>query len=212
MLIAAKLGEGVYRRLGFEDVQNVSIFWYDRPPLPAPSKSALSPSLPKDQNEHEDAIDLEKEAGGIYRGKLLKAVFEKDRMCAMLECEDSVVAAAWGRYKALVPSTNLPTLHIGPVVAKSPEFATSVIAEVLRMDQAKHAGTRDSCIRTTALVVRIGDNDASERAFESLGFVKKERTPFLQKGLVPEADPLPSSVDLAVANEQCYAITWWDIP
>lgn len=209
VLLASKLGEGVYRRLGFVDVDNLKFSFYQRPALPPPSRASSTPSLPNEQ-EHEDAIKLEQEAGGVYRGPLLNAIFEKDRRCAILKSESSVVAAAWGRYMAPTPTTNVPTLQIGPVVAKSPDFATSVIAELLRMDHAANADSRDTCIPAAALVVRRGKSEASRVAFKSLGFVEVAPVPYLQKSVVPDAEASRSSLDIAVGNEQYYAVTWWD--
>lgn len=210
VLLASKLGEGVYRRLGFTDVDNVKVSFYQRPALPPPSRASSTPSFPNEQ-EHEDAIRLEQEAGGVFRGPLLNALFKKDRTCAILKSKSSVVAVAWGRYLGPTPTTNVPTLHIGPVVAPSPDFAISVIAELLRMDHAANADERDTCLPASALVVYRENNEASKLAFESLGFVEAAPVPYMQKSVVLDAKASPSSVDLAIGNEQYFAATWWDI-
>lgn len=210
VLIASKLGESVYRRLGFKDVPNITISYYKRPALPAPSHSRLRPRVPSEK-EHEEAIRLEEQVGGAYRGELLNALFKKDRLCVVLKSGGSLMAAAWARYMDCQLSTNLPSLHIGPVVAKTSAFAESVISEVLRIHQAASTLGQNRCMESTALVVRVGENHAAEGCFESLGFEKLCGAPYLQKGLTAEADPSPSFVDIATANEQYFATTWWDI-
>ena len=210
VLLASKLGEGVYRRLGFKDVRNVAVALYRRTSLPPPNFSTTVAGRPTAQ-EHDDAIRLEGEIGGSSRKELLRKTFEKDNLCAVAKTDSSVAAAAWGRYTAPTPSTNKITLHVGPVVAKTPDLAMSVVAELLRMARADDACASNLLPQASALVVRIGDSKASEQVFESLGFEKAVDVPYLQKGIHDGADPSPRDVDLACATDQCYATMWWDI-
>lgn len=209
VLIASKSGEGVYRRLGFEQVDSIKVALYERPALPPPDRSTSNPSIPN-QHEHDNAIKLDQESHGMYRGPLLKALFEKDHRCAILKCDSSVVASAWARYYALSTKTEEPELHIGPVIAKSPDFAVSVVAELLRIDHAANANERDTSAHALVLAVQRGNSEASKLVFEALGFAKKAELPFMQKVLVPEADCTPLDLDLLTANETYYALTFYD--
>lgn len=210
VLIASKSGEGVYRRLGFEKVDNIKVSLYERPALPPPGRSTSRPSIPNER-EHEDAVKLDQESHGVHRGPLLKALFEKDHRCAILKSDSSVVSSAWARYYAPSTKTKERELHIGPVVAKSPDFAVSVVAELLRIDHAASPGARDNSAPALVLAVQRGNSEASKLAFEALGFTEMAELPYMRKVLVPRADCPPLHLDLLTANEDYYAMTWWDI-
>lgn len=210
VLLASPLGEGVYRRVGFTNVKDIGVSYRQRLAQPPPTTTTTTAWIPT-ALEHEDAILLEEEIGGSFRGEFLRMLFEKDHLCAVAKTGSNIAAVAWGRYKGQTPSTGEVNLHVGPVVARTPDLAKSVVAEILRMDAASHSGHSASCSRATVLSMRIRGNETGQRMFQSLGFEKVFDPPYMQKAVADESNSSPSGVDLACADADYYATTWWDM-
>lgn len=211
-MIASSLGANLYPRLGFIPRTDITVFIYERPSLPTPPPSSLRPVLP-DHADHTAAIKLDEQATGLNRASYLNALFKQDNLCAVVKIDAQVVAAAWARLSTLLPNETVAEIFIGPVVAKSPDFAVSVTAELLRLEYQRRVGSDKTADnrRSTVLVL---DKDAVEnrgRVFESLGYVKRAQLPFMTKQVRSESNCGALTVDLDGANSQYYATSAYDM-
>lgn len=211
-MVASRLGENLYRRLGFESQNTVAISVYERSEQPPPLPVSPTSRFP-DQTLHKAAVKLDEECIGINRGSLLNSIYKRDKLCAVLTVKDQVVAAAWGRLSNPVKN-GIEELHIGPVVAKSPEYATSVVAELLRMELWKgHCPSKENenCRFSTVLVVEKGNTKRGKEVFEALGYVKGADLPYMAKRITSYPRTSLPTLDVAGASSQYYAMAGWDI-
>lgn len=210
--MASRLGVNLYKRLGFESQNSIAISVYERNEQPPPKPCSLTPRFP-DHTLHKAAIKLDEESIGINRSSLLNCIYKRDRLCAVLTLNKQVVAAAWGRLSNPVKN-GMEELHVGPVVAKSPDFAESVVAELLRMEYRKGQCPDDeneSCRFSTVLVVEKGGVLRSRHVFEALGYVKGADLPYMAKRITSHSCTGLSTLDLTGATSQYYAMAGWDI-
>lgn len=217
VLLATPVGLSMYGRLGFLAVDSIVATEYERPAIPLPDipqddAVVVSAANLSWEPDFVKALQLDYECTGLRRSALLKAIFERDRICAVVKVDSEVTAAAWGRRTAPLGPENQPYLFIGPVIAKFPRDAIRVTAEVLRMERrSRKSANRDLCLRATVISLFKDKREASRRAFETLGFQKEYDMAYMVKRIRDNDSDAKSSLDLTKASSDYYALAGWDL-
>lgn len=98
-------------------------------------------------------------------------------------------------------------------MAKSPDFAISVTAALLRMEYQRRVGEAAMGYnrRSTVLVLDKDARESRRRVFESLGYVKRAQLPYMTKQVRSGSTCGASTTDLDGANSQYFATAAWDM-
>lgn len=210
VLLPSAYGEPLYRTLGFVDLDSTSFSVYirDNSSLPLTS-SALRPVLVSTK-QHQRAIAFYEACTNAGRSEVLTTIYEKYKKCVIIEEDDKVIAAAWARHTAHYHVPDKQGLFIGPVVARSGDYAIAAISHLLNLhDQSFKESNLGPASGSIALTSTIRGDTSSSSVFEALGFSKIHEGPVMI--LHPDSGPNEEKpIDIQISTNQYMALIYWD--